>query len=90
MVYQTEKQLKEFGEKVPAEVKSKIEGSLQTLRDAIAKDDTEAMTKGIEALRTETMAMGQAMYGQVGIQSLTLSCSAFCTSTSGSSTATRP
>ena len=66
MVYQTEKQLKEFGEKVPADVKSKIESGLQTLKDAIAKDDTEAMTKGIDALRQDTMAMGQAMYSQVG------------------------
>ena len=65
MLYQTEKQLKEFGDKVPADVKSKIEAGLQTLRDAVSKDDTEAMLKGIDSLRQETMAMGQAMYSQV-------------------------
>ena len=65
MVYQTEKQLKEFGEKVPADVKSKIESGLQTLKDAISKEDTDAMTKAIDALRQDTMAMGQAMYSQV-------------------------
>ena len=65
MVYQTEKQLKDLGDKVPADVKSKIEASLQSLRDAIAKDDTAAMKSGVESLRQETMAMGQAIYDQV-------------------------
>ena len=65
MVYQTEKQLKDLGDKVPAESKTKIEAGLQSLRDAIAKDDTAAMKSGVESLREETMAMGQAIYSQV-------------------------
>ena len=62
MVYQTEKQLKELGDKIPADVKSKVEASVATLKEASAKDDLEGMKKSIEALRTDTMAMGEAMY----------------------------
>lgn len=61
-MYQTEKQIKELGDKVPAEVKSKVEASVNSLKEASAKDDTDAMKAAIESLRTETMAMGQAMY----------------------------
>lgn len=66
LVYQTEKQIKELGDKVPAEVKSKVEASVNSLKEASAKDDTDAMKAAIESLRTETMAMGQAMYQNQG------------------------
>jgi len=64
LCYQTEKQLKEFGEKVPAETKTKVEEKVAALRQAVDSEDTEAMKAGIEALNTEAMAMGQAMYPQ--------------------------
>jgi len=66
MVYQTEKQLKEFAEKLPAEVKSKVEAKLEAVRAAIGADDTAGMKAAMEALQTEAMAMGQAMYAQPG------------------------
>eukprot|EP01025_Chloroclados_australasicus_P014666 TRINITY_DN16890_c2_g1_i1.p1 TRINITY_DN16890_c2_g1~~TRINITY_DN16890_c2_g1_i1.p1 ORF type:complete len:754 (+),score=154.20 TRINITY_DN16890_c2_g1_i1:146-2263(+) len=65
-VYQTKKQLEEFGEKVPAELKTKIEGKIKELEDAIASDNTDQMEKKMEELRQEAMQMGQAMYGQGG------------------------
>lgn len=52
MCYQTEKQLKEFGEKVPAETKTKVEEKVAALRQAVDSEDTEAMKAGIEALNT--------------------------------------
>jgi chaperone protein DnaK len=64
LAYQTEKQLKEFGDKVPAETKSKVEAKIASLREAVNNDDLEAMKSGIDALNTEAMAMGQAMYSQ--------------------------
>jgi len=66
MVYQTEKQLKEFAEKLPAEVKSKVEAKLEAVKAAIGADDTAGMKAAMEALQTEAMAMGQAMYAQPG------------------------
>ncbi|KAK9815742.1 hypothetical protein WJX72_008803 [[Myrmecia] bisecta] len=64
MAYQTEKQIKELGDKVPAEVKAKVEQAVATLRESINSDDTEAMKKNMEALQQEAMAMGQAVYSQ--------------------------
>eukprot|EP01024_Parvocaulis_polyphysoides_P056126 TRINITY_DN5857_c0_g2_i3.p2 TRINITY_DN5857_c0_g2~~TRINITY_DN5857_c0_g2_i3.p2 ORF type:complete len:230 (-),score=69.06 TRINITY_DN5857_c0_g2_i3:407-1096(-) len=66
MVYQTRKQLEEFGEKVPADMKTKIEGKVSELEDAVKSDNIEQMEKKMEELRTEAMQMGQAMYGQGG------------------------
>lgn len=64
--YQAEKQLKEFGDKVPAEVKDKVEAKIKSVREAVAADNTEAMKTEMEALQQEIMAVGQAMYSQPG------------------------
>jgi molecular chaperone DnaK (HSP70) len=65
LVYQSEKQLKEFEAKIPAETKSSIEAGIKRLKEAVASDDLEAMKKASEALNTSLMSMGQAMYSQV-------------------------
>ena len=62
--YQAEKQLKEFGEKVPADVKSKVEAKIASVREAISKDDTALMKTEMEALQQEMMSVGQAVYSQ--------------------------
>lgn len=64
--YQAEKQLKEFGDKVPADVKDKVEAKIKSVREAVASDNTEAMKTEMEALQQEIMAVGQAMYSQAG------------------------
>lgn len=53
MVYQTEKQLKDLGDKVPADVKSKVESKITSLKEAAAGDNTEATKKAIEDLQKE-------------------------------------
>ncbi|OIT19309.1 stromal 70 kda heat shock-related protein, chloroplastic, partial [Nicotiana attenuata] len=40
VIYQTEKQLKELGDKVPADVKDKVESKLSERKDAISGDST--------------------------------------------------
>jgi heat shock protein 1/8 len=67
MVYQADKQLKEFGDKVPAELKAKVEAAQATLKEAVAKEDVPAMKAGMEALQTEVMAIGQAVYAAGGV-----------------------
>lgn len=62
--YQAEKQLKEFGDKVPADVKSKVEAKIASVRDAISKDDTALMKTEMEGLQQEMMSVGQAVYSQ--------------------------
>lgn len=66
--YQAEKQLKEFGDKVPAEVKSQVEAKITSVREAISKDDTELMKSEMEGLQQEMMKVGQAVYSQAGQQ----------------------
>jgi heat shock protein 1/8 len=63
-VYQTEKQIKEFEEKLPADLKATLDTKVTELKDAIASDDTDKMKAGMESLQQEVMKIGQAMYGQ--------------------------
>ncbi|KAG8093341.1 hypothetical protein GUJ93_ZPchr0012g19650 [Zizania palustris] len=64
VVYQTEKQLKELGDKVPAPVKEKVDVKLNELKDAIAGGSTQSMKDAMAALNQEVMQIGQAMYNQ--------------------------
>jgi len=46
MCYQTEKQLKELGDKIPQDVQDKVQEKLADLKTAIESDDVEAMKAG--------------------------------------------
>lgn len=64
MVYQTEKQLKELGDKVPDSVKTPVTESIEQLKKNIADDDTEAMKSTMKTLEEKLMAIGQSVYQQ--------------------------
>ncbi|KAK8709552.1 hypothetical protein V6N13_060567 [Hibiscus sabdariffa] len=66
VVYQTEKQLKELGDKVPGPVKEKVEAKLQELKDAISGGSTQVIKGAIAALNQEVMQLGQSVYSQPG------------------------
>ncbi|KAL7205760.1 hypothetical protein ACSBR2_018647 [Camellia fascicularis] len=66
VVYQTEKQLKELGDKVPAPVKEKVEAKLGELKDAISGGSTQTMKDAMAALNQEVMQLGQSLYNQPG------------------------
>lgn len=66
VVYQTEKQLKELGDKVPADVKNKVESKLKELKDAISGDSTQTIKVAMAALNQEVMQLGQSLYSQPG------------------------
>jgi len=65
LAHQTEKNLKEYGDKIDATVKTSIENAVKDLRDTLAKgdsaslDDIKAKT---EALTQVAMKLGEAMY----------------------------
>ncbi|KAK1385890.1 Molecular chaperones mortalin/PBP74/GRP75, HSP70 superfamily [Heracleum sosnowskyi] len=66
VVYQTEKQLKELGDKVPAPVKEKVEAKLGELKEAIAGGSTQTIKDSMTALNQEVMQLGQSLYNQPG------------------------
>lgn len=66
VVYQTEKQLKELGDKVPSEVKQKVESKMTELKDAISGGSTQVIKDAMAALNQEVMQLGQSLYSQPG------------------------
>jgi len=62
MTYQTEKMLKEQGEKVSAEDRSSIESGISALREALKGDDAEAIRRAQQNLEQASHKVAQAMY----------------------------
>lgn len=64
VVYQTEKQLKELGDKIPSSVRDTVEAKLKELKDAISNGSIETIKVAMAALNQEVMQMGQSLYSQ--------------------------
>jgi molecular chaperone DnaK len=62
LIFQTEKQMKEFGDKIPAEKKKPIEDALAKLKEAHKSQDVAAIDKATEELNTVFQAASQEMY----------------------------
>jgi molecular chaperone DnaK len=62
LVFQTEKLLKEQGEKVSADERTKIEDSLKRLKDALAGADIEAVRSAHESLIAASQEFAQRIY----------------------------
>ena len=62
MIFQTENQLQEIGDKIPAEHKPAIENALQQLKDAHKSGDIAAIDSAINALNTAWQSASQQMY----------------------------
>jgi molecular chaperone DnaK len=64
LVFQTEKQLKEFGAKVSAEARAKVESANEKLREALKSDNIAAIKTTMEALNTAWNEASTQMYQQ--------------------------
>ncbi len=62
LIFQTEKQLKEYGEKIPADKKTAIETAAKDLQTARGSEDLDAIDKALEALNAAWNAASQDIY----------------------------
>lgn len=64
MVYQTEKQLKEFEGKISDDVRKPVEEGIAKLKEKIKNDDTEGMKTTMTELEQHLMKLGEQVYAQ--------------------------
>ena len=64
MVYQTEKQLAEHGDKLPAEIKQPVVDGIEKLKKAIADNNTELMQSTMTEIEQHLMKFGEQIYQQ--------------------------
>ncbi len=62
LIFQTEKQLKEYGDKIPADKKAPIESALSELKEAHKSQDLDRIDKATEAMNTAWQAASQEIY----------------------------
>ena len=64
MVYSTEKTLNDLGEKVPADLKQKVEDAVNKVREVKDGEDFEKIKQATDALAETLQALGSAAYQQ--------------------------
>lgn len=68
LIFQTEKQLKEYGDKIPADKKKPIEDALNELKEAHKKEDLAGIDTSSKKLNDVFQAASQEMYSAAGAQ----------------------
>ena len=68
MIFQTENQLKELGDKIPADKKAPIEAALEKLKEAHKSQDLAAIDAAMNELNTAFQTASAEMYAQTGGQ----------------------
>lgn len=66
LTYQAEKQLQELGDKVPAADKTKLEGLIKELREAVTKEDDTEIQRLTPEVQQTLYAIGSNIYQQAG------------------------
>ncbi|WP_009632510.1 molecular chaperone DnaK [Synechocystis sp. PCC 7509] len=66
LAYQAEKQIADLGDKVPADDKTKIEGMIKNLRDAVASENDEQIKVLMPELQQTLYTIGANLYQQGG------------------------
>ena len=68
MVYQAEKAVKDFGDKVDSSKKDEVQKGIDALKEAMKGQDTDAIKKAMEDLKKPLYAMTSEAYQQAGPQ----------------------
>lgn len=66
LVYSSEKTLRENSDKLSADVKSSLESSIAATKDALSKDDLDAIKSSLDSLRSASMRAGEEIYKAAG------------------------
>lgn len=66
MVYSTEKQLKEYGDKIDAATRSKVEEGVNKLKEALKGEDTSLIKSEMDTLTQIMHDVAQQLYQQAG------------------------
>jgi len=85
LIFQTEKQLKEYGDKLPADKKSNIETALQELKSAYETKDIEKIDAALNKLNQAWNAADKEMYNAASSNSTASSQAANSNNTGGPS-----
>jgi len=64
LAYQTERMLRDLGDRVPSDEKLRIEQAISDLRDAINKNDISLIRQRMEALQQQSYQLSQRLYEQ--------------------------
>ncbi len=68
LVYQTEKNIKEFGEKIDSDSRTRLESAVQALKDAIASENASQIQSASDSLNSFWNDISSKMYQQTGGQ----------------------
>ena len=68
LVYQTERQLKDNGDKIPENIKQPITDGIEKLKKAISSDDTDQMKAVMKEIEEKMHAFAQELYKNAGAQ----------------------
>jgi len=61
LVYQAERSLRDLGDRIPENDRTTIEGQIQAVRDAIGREDVDAIRSASQTLQSATYALTQQM-----------------------------
>src|SRR4249919_3395334 len=64
LAYQCEKQLKDLGDKLPEDKRKQVEDAIKAVREAIEKNDTDAMKKTYDDLQNKFQEVSADLYKQ--------------------------
>jgi molecular chaperone DnaK len=68
LAYQSEKQLKELGDKISGDKKKQVEDSIAAVRDAINRNDVDAMKRTYDDLQNKFQKVSADLYKQASAQ----------------------
>jgi len=68
LAYQSEKQLKELGDKIPADKRKPVENAIAAVRDAINRNDTDAIKRAYDDLQNKFQDVSAELYKQASAQ----------------------